>query len=202
MHVHIIMNKYTHIYTYIHIYVYTYSYIYRGNIGPAIGDATTAVQRHHPDCRNHCVMAHTLISQVPIVNESCHTFECSWWDCRQLCNIHDWVMTRVNESCPTYEWVKSHIQTCHCTRTNESCHSYEWVMSHVQMSHVTRTNESRPNHLHEWVMSRANESCHEWNMSHIRMRQITDIYIFFWIYSCIYIYICIHICIYTYEYVR
>ena len=48
----------------------------------------------------------------------------------------------MNESCHTYEWVMSHIQTSHVTHMNESCHTYEWVMSHIWMSHVTHMKES------------------------------------------------------------
>ena len=62
----------------------------------------------------------------------------------------------------------------HVTRMNESCQTYEWVMSHVWMSHVTRMNESC--HTYEWVITRMNESCQtyarvmshvKWVMSHV-----------------------------------
>jgi len=35
-------------------------------------------------------------------------------------------------------WVMSYIWTCHVTRMNESCHTYEWVMSYIWTCHVTR----------------------------------------------------------------
>ena len=63
-------------------------------------------------------------------------------------------VTRMNESCHTYEWVMSHVWMSHVTRMNESCHTYEWVMSHVWMSHVTHIQMSR---RHKWVM---------WDMTH------------------------------------
>ena len=52
---------------------------------------------------------------------------------------HVWMshVTRMNESCHTYEWVMAHVWMSHVTRMNESCHTYEWVMSHVWLSHVT-----------------------------------------------------------------
>jgi len=46
----------------------------------------------------------------------------------------------------------SHVWTSHVTRMNESCHTYERVMSHVWTSHVTRMNESC--HTYERVMPR------------------------------------------------
>jgi len=68
------------------------------------------------------------------MNESCHT--CGY----------DYVIkvTRMNESCHTYEWVMSHIWISHATHTwmshdtyvNESRHIYEWIMSHIWMSRV------------------------------------------------------------------
>jgi len=68
------------------------------------------------------------------------------------------------ESCPTYEWVMSHIWKSHVSHIcmshvphiNGSCITYEWVMSHVWMSHVTRMNESCwlwPPPI-KWVLSR------------------------------------------------
>jgi len=67
------------------------------------------------------------------MNESCHSYE--------------WVMSHVNESFNTCEWVAS----CHIDSAcwgwwfaigNESWHTCEWVMSHIWTSHVTHVNES------------------------------------------------------------
>ena len=66
----------------------------------------------------------------------------------------------MNESCPTYEWVMSHIWMSHIPHMNESCPTHEWVMSHIWMSHVPHMNESCP--THEWVMSYT----YEWVTSH------------------------------------
>jgi len=60
-------------------------------------------------------------------------------------------MPHVNESCPSYERVMSHIWTnhvapmddmphkwmSHVTNPNDACHTHECIMSHVRMSHVT-----------------------------------------------------------------
>ena len=52
---------------------------------------------------------------------------------------HIWMshITRMNESCHSYESVTSRKCTSHVTDMNESCHTYAWVMSHICMSHVT-----------------------------------------------------------------
>jgi len=47
-------------------------------------------------------------------------------------------VSRMNESCLTYEWVMSHVWMSHVSRMNESCLTYERVMSHVWMSHLSR----------------------------------------------------------------
>jgi len=56
-------------------------------------------------------------------------------------------VTHINESCRTYEWVKSHIWTSHVTHINETCHTYQWVMSPISMSYVTHINQTYPTHL-------------------------------------------------------
>ena len=88
----------------------------------------------------------------------------------------------MNESCPTYEWVMSHIWISLVPHMHESCLMYEWVMSHVVshiwMSYVTRMNETR--HTFQWVMSctwmrhvtHVNKSCHAY-VSRIRMSHVT-----------------------------
>jgi len=47
--------------------------------------------------------------------------------------------TRTSESCPTYEWVMSHVWKPFANQQvmNESCHVYTRVTSHVWASHVT-----------------------------------------------------------------
>ena len=77
----------------------------------------------------------------------------------------------MNESCPTYEWVMSHIWMSHVTRMNESCDSAtassalgnEGVMSHTWKSHDTHVVKSSS--THKWVRS------HAW-MSHIIVQRI------------------------------
>jgi len=88
---------------------------------------------------------------VTRMNESCHTYE---W-----VMSHIWMsrVTHVNASCHTYEWVMSHIWMSHVTHINESCHTCECVMSHIWMSHVTHMNESC--HTYEWVMSPSLRCC-------------------------------------------
>ena len=61
-------------------------------------------------------------------------------------------VTRMNESCHTYEWVMSHIWIRHVTHINEACHTYEWVMSHLAVRFRAR---------HMWF-----EACHVvWGVS-------------------------------------
>jgi len=113
-------------------------------------------------------MSPVRISHVIRTNESCHT-------------------SHMNESCLTYEWVRSHIKMSHVTHTNESCHPYkqscithmnesyhaqEWVMSHMWKSHVAHDNESwhsyEPQHYSttdtQWVMSHTRD----WAIIHIQ----------------------------------
>jgi len=77
-----------------------------------------------------------------------------------------WVLSRTDESCPTYEYVMSHLQrsfvpytNASCPTYNTTCPTYERVVSHVQMRHVPHTNESCP--TYKWVLSRThtNGSC-------------------------------------------
>ena len=98
-------------------------------------------------------MSHISTSLVTHINESCHTYE--------------WVMSHQgmpikasynDTSYHTYERVKSHITTSQVTHINKSCCTYQRVMLHIWMSHVTRTNDLC--HTYEWVLS------HIW-MSHV-----------------------------------
>jgi len=103
----------------------------------------------------------------------------------------------MNESCPTYEWVVSHIWMSHVPHMNESCPTYEWVMSHTLMSHVghmeksmnescltyksvmsriCRTRMSHVSHIkkwcdtYEWVLVRI---IYTWDMTH-SLRHMRD----------------------------
>jgi len=66
-----------------------------------------------------------------------------------ICIFPTWMsyVTRVDESCHTYEWTISPTWISHflCIK---SCHTYEWVMSPIsspiQMSHAAHRSESRP----------------------------------------------------------
>jgi len=55
-------------------------------------------------------------------------------------------VTRMNESCHTYEWVMSHIQISHVTHINESCHAHALVESNIWTSHGTCRSESCHTH--------------------------------------------------------
>jgi len=68
----------------------------------------------------------------------------------------------------------SHTHTCHAdmsagvTRMNESCHTYEWVMSHVWMSYVTCMNESHMSHRNECgILVQSVAHLHVWHDSFI-----------------------------------
>jgi len=78
--------------------------------------------------------------------------------------IHMWIshVTRINESCHTYEWVMSHRWVSHVTHINE------WVMSHISMSHVT--------HMQRGVTD-VNQSRHPYSrvLLPMQMRQVTCI---------------------------
>ena len=92
-----------------------------------------------------------------------------WFYTYESCEYMSYV-TRMNESCHTYEWVMSHIWMSHVIHMNESrrawnesCRTYEWVMSQVWMSHVTHINRAH------WPMPTATNArvmSHVW-MSHV-----------------------------------
>ena len=104
-------------------------------------------------------MSHIWMRHVPRMNESCPT--CEW------VMSHMWMshVPHMNESCPMYEWGMSHMNTSHPTPEwvmfHMSCPTYEWVMSHIPMSHVPHTSESCP--TSKWVLSR------RW-MSHVTLK--------------------------------
>jgi len=100
------------------------------------------------------------------------------------------VVTHMNESCHSYEWVMSHIwmthanesgthmnDSCmsHVTHMNESCHSYEWVMSHIWISLVNES-VTNMNDSYEWVMSHiwisASYHTYECVKSHVWMSHV------------------------------
>ena len=97
----------------------------------------------------HIWMSHVTYGSVTAhTNESWHrltsVFTYNWvmthmWFKRQL--TFKWVISHMNESCRTSEWLVSPI--------------YWWVMSHIWMSRFWS----------EWVISRLNQLCHTW-MSH------------------------------------
>jgi len=74
-------------------------------------------------------------------------------------------VTHMNESCPTYEGVMSHIWRSHVTHMKESCHTYEGVMSHLWRSHIAHMKRSS----HTSDVTHTIESCHtyKWVMSHV-----------------------------------
>jgi len=107
---------------------------------------------------------------------------------------YQWVVSLINESCHTYQWVTSRI--------NESCllsmsHvAYAWVMLHTHESHVICIShvsfECITSHMnacltsmthvsHQWLMSLINDSClttmthvsYEWLMSCARARSLS-----------------------------
>jgi len=78
-------------------------------------------------------MSHIWLRHVTCMNESCRTYE--------SVRTHVWMshVTHMNQSCHTCQWVTSHTWMGHVSRMNVSCHTYEYVMTHVWMSHVTRS---------------------------------------------------------------
>ena len=88
----------------------------------------------------------------------------------QICQIFDWVMSRVWRSHVTYECIMASMnESCQLWISLDSCVNeplhvwvsrvtYEWVMSRIKEScHVWTSH-----FMYEWVMSGANESCHVW----------------------------------------
>jgi len=101
--------------------------------------------------------AHVTFKRVMShMNESSHTYE---WVTPHIClneSYHEWMS---HELIAFHERVMSHGWMSHVTYMSESCHIYEWVMSHIWMSHVTHMNESC--HTYEWALSHTYlyESC-------------------------------------------
>ena len=138
------------------------------------------------------VMSHVWMSHVPRTNESCHTHDVAW---SHTCSTSQWshplthlhypfflilslaCVSHMNESCPMYEWVMSHVWISHVTHMTSHmvshlqyltiaspshtsilhllpptlsriCLACKRVMSHVWMSHVPCTNESCL--IYEW----------------------------------------------------
>ena len=95
---------------------------------------------------------HFQMSLVTHMNESCHTHE---WVISHIWMSH---VTHMNELCLTKECPIAILysrplcfQMSHVTHMNVSCHTLDWVMSHTWTSHVTHMNESC--HTHERVIS-------------------------------------------------
>jgi len=85
-------------------------------------------------------------------------------------------VTDTNESCHTYEWVKSHTLTRPVTHMNKSFHRYRWITLHIRtspsiISHVTHMNE--PCHTYQWVLSHmwTSHFTHGWSTIHIWMKR-------------------------------
>jgi len=127
------------------------------------------VTRMNESCGTYeWVMSHTWVTSVAHMNESCHTHE------SHLSHERRWCATRVLIVCA--QWVMSFIKMSHVTRITESCYTYEWVMSHVWLSHIIRMNESCLSYECRWCAMRAlilcvcstshvtymNESCHSY----------------------------------------
>ena len=125
------------------------------------------------DCCTGSAGTHTPRSHVTRMNESCYTYE--WVMSHVVWMSH---VARMNKSCHTYAWAVSHAWMRHVTSMNQTCHTYEWVMSHVWMGYL-HTHES----CHAWVMSHmshvAHESCHTRGMSNIQVQHIVHVLVSF-----------------------
>jgi len=64
------------------------------------------------------------------------------------CHVWTRLVTHMNESCHTYEWVMSHIWMSHVAHMNASCHTNDCVTSHIWTRLVTHMNESY--HMYQW----------------------------------------------------
>ena len=85
------------------------------------------------------------------INESCHTYE--------------WLMSRMNTSSDTYTSVMSHWWRTSGWKSNNgrttplvSSHTMWWLILFIQMSHITRMHDSF--HIHLTDPTRIHESCH------------------------------------------
>ena len=114
-----------------------------------------------------CIFKISVLESFINVKWFFDSLRCAFWR-GQYCTYEN-VMSRMDESCHTYEWVMSRIWMNHLTCGNipeglwqqqrgheyVSCRTYEWVMSHKR-----------------WVMSQGHVyvSCrtYEWGMSHKR----------------------------------
>jgi len=92
----------------------------------------------------HWVMSRVRMSHVTRMDESCQSYN---WVITSICMSH---VTHTNEPCHKYEYGRSHIGMSHGTYMHESRHSYEWIMSDIWMRHVTHMNVSC--HTYEWVL--------------------------------------------------
>jgi len=111
-------------------------------------------------CQWEWVVSHMRICFVAHVNKACNTHVSN---SRQMCG-----------------WVTSHVWMSHVTRLYESCHSWEWVMSHVWINYVARGDKScytsykseevmPVGHMPVMCVTHVHESCqtYEWIVSHM-----------------------------------
>jgi len=141
--IHVCIYK-IYIYTYVCIFimaqVYICMYIYHG---------TSAWHPIHTYEAQHTLKRHGTMSPCGMTY-SCIDMTHSYLGhdfCINICDVtstHKWILSRVDESCRTYEWVKSHVwMSCMhifdvtstfkwvTSHTNESCRTYEWVVTHT-----------------------------------------------------------------------
>jgi len=126
---------YTHIHTYLYACMHTYIQTY--------------VRTYLHTNVWMCGMTQSYVWHAPA----------SWWK---------WGQHTTNQSRPTYDWVESHLRSSLVTHVDESCHTCEWVMSQhrdakwrrqVQMRHVSHTNETYIICEHTNKHKLTNESC-------------------------------------------
>jgi len=115
------------------------------------------------------VMAHTWMSHVTPMNESCHTHLPFATPLTMTTTLDMRMYTLLSMSHAALIWVShvTHICMRHVTYIpdndnnaryayvhtyiNESCHAYEWVMSHIWMSHVTYISDNNDNARYAYV---------------------------------------------------
>jgi len=125
-------------------------------------------------CMFYCLFYRSLLQKRPIIYRSllvaanllfamCRGSTGTW-----MSDVPEWVMSRMNESCPTYEYVITHTQIYFLqraevvqghewvmSRMSEACPAYECVMPHNQIYYLQCAGAAW---RHEWVILRLNES--------------------------------------------
>jgi hypothetical protein len=107
---------------------------------------------------SHISMRHVSHMRMPYLYMSFSSKEpyYQWLFCRKWSATWSilWVFATL------YHWVMSHICACirlrYTTHMDESCHTFERVKSQIWMSHVTHMDEARL--TYEWVMAHLNTS--------------------------------------------